>query len=180
MSGTCMIDLALLPARSLADLRALWSTHMGRAAPPVQKRLLIRELAWRIQAKAHGGLDAQTSRLLKAAMRVAGRQQGDQQVGSRRRRHDGAASGPTGQAAPRAPAAPALVPGTRLVRTWHGRSQEVTVLDGGRAFRYRDQTYTSLSEIARLITGTRWSGPRFFGVVSRRKQRVGLSDGDRP
>ena len=58
-----------------------------------------------------------------------------------------------------------LQTGTTLVRTWRGRAYEVTVLDEGRAFRYRDAEYASLSEIAREITGARWSGPRFFGLT---------------
>ena len=54
--------------------------------------------------------------------------------------------------------------GATLIRTWRGRKHEVTVLDDGKAFRYRDTEYASLSEIAREITGARWSGPRFFGL----------------
>jgi hypothetical protein len=53
---------------------------------------------------------------------------------------------------------------TRLVRTWHGTRHEVLVVDGGKGFKYKDQTYSSLSEVAREITGSRWSGPRFFGL----------------
>ncbi len=55
-----------------------------------------------------------------------------------------------------------LSPGTRLVREWHGRTHHVTVLEKG--FEYRNTRYLSLSRIAREITGTRWSGPAFFGV----------------
>ena len=66
----------------------------------------------------------------------------------------------TGKPAPKA--RPRLAPGTRLIRDWHGRTHTIDVLDGG--FRYEEATYKSLSEIARLITGARWSGPRFFGV----------------
>jgi Protein of unknown function (DUF2924) len=54
-----------------------------------------------------------------------------------------------------------LRPGTVLVRQWHGVGHQVTVLEEG--VLYRGERYRSLSEIARLITGTRWSGPRFFG-----------------
>ena len=52
--------------------------------------------------------------------------------------------------------------GTRLIRSWRGTRHEVSVLKKG--FAYRGKVYRSLSEIARLITGTRWSGPRFFGL----------------
>lgn len=60
--------------------------------------------------------------------------------------------------------APALRPGTRLLREWKDRTHEVTVLDQG--FEYLGQPYRSLSAIARQITGTPWSGPLFFGVRS--------------
>lgn len=65
--------------------------------------------------------------------------------------------------APIAPAAPSLRSGSRLVRDWNGASHVVDVVKGG--FVYRGETYKSLSAIARQITGARWSGPRFFGLV---------------
>jgi len=55
-----------------------------------------------------------------------------------------------------------LTPGMRLLREWNGRTFEVEVTETG--FVWRDKHYRSLSAIAREITGTRWSGPRFFGV----------------
>jgi hypothetical protein len=55
-------------------------------------------------------------------------------------------------------------PGNRLVRRWRGSTYVVEAVENG--FSYDGQTFASLSEIARLITGTRWSGPRFFGLVS--------------
>ena len=55
--------------------------------------------------------------------------------------------------------------GTRLIRSWQGITHEVTVLDHG--YRYEGEHFNSLSEIARRITGTRWSGPRFFGVEKK-------------
>ncbi len=60
------------------------------------------------------------------------------------------------------PSPGALKAGTRLYRSWQGVTQEVLVLESG--YSWRDKTYASLSEVARAITGTRWSGPRFFGV----------------
>lgn len=179
------VDLASLPHLPVARLRALWSEHMGRAAPPSQKCLLVRELAWRLQARAHGGLDRSTQRLLRHAMREAVAQ-------FRRRRGEagspGDAASPAtdpslgvpdggghapGSDAPqgsrrrrRAQAAPELSPGTRLVRTWHGTRHEVHALADGK-FGHRSHTYASLSEVARAITGARWSGPRFFGLTTR-------------
>jgi hypothetical protein len=58
-----------------------------------------------------------------------------------------------------------LTTGTRLVREWNGRTISVEVVDDH--FVWNDAPYRSLSEIARAVTGTRWSGPRFFGIVGR-------------
>lgn len=60
------------------------------------------------------------------------------------------------------PPKPELAPGTRLSREWQGQRHEVDVLEKG--LRYAGMTYRSLSEIARVITGTRWNGLRFFGL----------------
>ncbi len=60
------------------------------------------------------------------------------------------------------PSPRALKPGTRLYRSWRGVTQEVLVLERG--YSWRGKGYASLSEVARAITGTRWSGPRFFGL----------------
>ncbi|MGE0652275.1 MAG: DUF2924 domain-containing protein [Alphaproteobacteria bacterium] len=60
-----------------------------------------------------------------------------------------------------------IKPGTRLLRDWQGHTHSVTVTEGG--FQYRDRTYRSLSVIAREITGTRWSGPAFFGLRDRKR-----------
>lgn len=155
-----VLDVESLADLSIADLRGLWSKHMGRAAPPAQKRLLIRELAWRAQERVHGGLDAETRRLLDRAVRVAtkggvpddGEDRDDGQMPAVKRRSQGAVSS--------IPVAGSdLPPDTKLSRVWHGVRYQVYVLEGGGRFRYRDQTFGSLSEIAREITGTRWSGP---------------------
>ncbi len=60
------------------------------------------------------------------------------------------------------PSPGALKAGTRLYRSWRGITQEILVLEGG--YSWRGKSYASLSEVARAITGTRWSGPRFFGL----------------
>ena len=65
------------------------------------------------------------------------------------------------------PAKVLLDPGTRLFREWQGRRHEVTVLEQG--FGYAGREYRSLSEVARAITGTRWNGPRFFGLRDGRR-----------
>jgi hypothetical protein len=55
--------------------------------------------------------------------------------------------------------------GTRLIRSWQGKTHTVTVEESG--YQYEGRRYRSLSEIARQITGTQWSGPLFFGLKSR-------------
>jgi len=156
------LDLSLLPSMSMADLRAAWADHMGRSTRPAQRRLLIRELAWRIQERQHGGLDDQTQRLLNAAIRKAM----SAEVLSDGENVVALLDAPK-RAAPTRALVPKLQANTRLVRTWRGERHEVVVLDGGGTFRYRDRTYDNLSEIARVITGVRWSGPRFFGLRVR-------------
>ena len=65
---------------------------------------------------------------------------------------------------------PEIRPGTWLSRTWHGEVHQVVVLEHG--VEYRDERFASLSAVARRITGTRWSGPRFFGLNSPRLGRM--------
>lgn len=171
--ATVPLDLAALPSMSLSQLRAAWSEHMARATPPSQRRMLIRELAWRLQERRYGGLDAATARLLKSAMRKL-----EQSRGGEGNEGDAGRTNPDDLTRPHRPPPrertsftrrplPALEVNTRLVRTWRGVRHEVIVLEGGRTFRYRDHTYDNLSVIARAITGVRWSGPRFFGLKIR-------------
>jgi hypothetical protein len=63
-----------------------------------------------------------------------------------------------------------IKPGTRLIRQWDGQTHQVTVAEEG--FEYKGERYKSLSEIARLITGTRWSGPLFFGLKHIQRDRA--------
>lgn len=60
-----------------------------------------------------------------------------------------------------------VTPGTRFVREWRGKVHVVTLSDDGR-YRWQDRSWNSLSQIARTITGTRWSGPAFFGTKPRK------------
>lgn len=159
------LDLARLPRMSVDELRRLWAEHIGRKPPP-QKRILVRELAWRVQERLYGGFDHETRRLLQAAMRDG--------LASIKGRGESFPSSsmpepPRRTARRKRAAARALPSDSRLIRTWRGRAHVVDVLDGGRSFRYQGRVFKSLSEIARLITGTQWSGPRFFGVISRAK-----------
>jgi hypothetical protein len=69
-----------------------------------------------------------------------------------------------------APSAPRIKPGARLIREWHGRTHAVCVTDVG--FEFEGATYRSLTKIAREITGTQWSGPRFFGLTKTPSARA--------
>lgn len=172
------IDLARLPSLPLGELHELWRAHFRAGKPPPKRRLLVRELAYRFQAQRLGGLDADTRKHLDAAVRRA------MQAAARRigptgaEGHPSFAGGPGADApgaspprtararrAPR-PAAPVLPAAATLVRVWNGRRHEVTVAEGGRAFVYRGTTYRSLTAVARAVTGTEWSGPRFFGLAA--------------
>jgi hypothetical protein len=126
-------------------LHALWLEHFGRSPPfRARRSLLIDCLAYRIQEQAYGGLALSTrTRLRKLATDVI----------------DGKKPVVLFQ--------PTIKPGTRLIRAWGGQTHEVQVIEDG--FTYRDLRYTNLSEIARVITGSRWSGPRFFGIVKPTK-----------
>lgn len=168
------LDLAKLPRLSLNQLRQVWREHQGNATPPGQKRLLMRELAWRYQESISRGLDAPTQRLLKAAMaradRESSRTERSTPLNTVRSRSRIIASAST------RPAVEDLPAGSRLIREWRGRAHEVTVVAhaaNGKprpAFRYRDKEYASLTEVAQVITGLHWSGPRFFGLVSRARR----------
>ena len=141
-------QIAQLPKLSRPELQLLWFKVYGRAAPPKMRRsLLVPFLAYRIQERAYGGLKASTLAKLRRIARTL--------------EEGGAANSPTHRRA--------LEPGTRIVRHWQGKPHEVSVTDGG--FEYAGNTYRSLSEIARKITGTRWSGPAFFGL--NRVNKVG-------
>ncbi len=135
-------ELDRLPTTPIVDLRKRYR-ELFRAEPPKAfgPDLLRRSIAHRIQEKAYGGLSAPTRRLLDQLVKAA-------------------LAKPSGRLElPRR-----IKPGSELVRTWKGKRYRVTVMAEG--FAYDGKTYASLSEIASAITGTRWNGPRFFGLRS--------------
>src|SRR3954471_10065010 len=140
-------EIARLRDLTLEQLRAEWRRQM-RTPPPAcfKSDLLFRALAYRVQVKAFGGLDRATERLLD---RLAEADDPTAVLASLRQRR--------------------LKPGTEFIREWAGSIHRVVAGEGGYA--YAGQTYRSLSEIARLITGTNWNGPRFFGL--RQQKRPG-------
>lgn len=134
------VELAELETLSRRALLERWQAQYGSPCPARMSQGLIRRaLAYRIQEQAFGGLDRATQRRLDraAADLAAGRS----------------------LAAP----GPQIKPGTRLLREWNGKVHEVIVLEN--SVQYRDQAWPSLSAVAREITGARWSGPRFFGLL---------------
>jgi hypothetical protein len=129
-------EIARIRALGLNELRTLWrSTFRSLPPPAFTKDLMARFICWHIQEQAFGGPDPSTTRLLDGLGR------GDKLKADHTRR---------------------LRPGTVLVREYQGERHTVTVVGDG--YMWRDATYASLSTIARAITGTAWSGPRFFGV----------------
>lgn len=120
------------------ELAQRWEKELGRAVPiGISRPMLLKCLAWEIQAKAMSGHKPAIRRSLKQALQNSA--------------HSEKATRPK--------------PGARLVREWNGKTHIVDVLEDG--FRWEGRTYKSLSPIACDITGTRWSGPRFFGLSGK-------------
>ena len=147
MSERLEVEIAALPKMNLAQLQAKWRRDLKQAAPPrVRKQLLVPLLAYKLQEQEYGGLKPDVKRRLRelaASFNRNPRKAGGQFTDSVR-----------------------IKPGTRLIRQWEGQTHHVTVSEAG--FEYNGERYKSLSAIARLITGTRWSGPLFFGLKGHR------------
>jgi len=137
-------EIARLRGLDVGELRARWHTvFRRRALPHLPRRLLFRTLAYRLQAHRLGELDAVSRRLLD-------------RIGS------GFAERIDRLVADFNLPRTELRPGTLLTREWNGHLQRVMVLADG--FAWNGKTYPSLSKVAFAMTGTRWSGPRFFGL----------------
>ena len=137
-------EIGHLRGLDLGALQARWHSLRGRPAPRhLPKHLLLRLLAYQLQAGAHGDLDPATRRYLD---QVAQAEVSDTEVQLP------------------VPNARAVRPGTVLVREWAGGVCHVMALEDG--FAWNGTTYRSLSQVARAITGTRWNGRRFFGVAA--------------
>jgi hypothetical protein len=140
-------ELKDLRTRGDHELKERWRNLYGTEPPrKIHRSLLIPAIGYRMQENALGALKPSARRHL---MRVATNAAGGQ----------------------RAPAYPSLSPkpGTVLVRDWAGVTHQVKVLEDGLLF--RGKRYGSLSEVARVITGSRWSGPLFFGLKSAVKEQ---------
>ena len=145
-------EIAQLRDLDLKGLRVRWRNAFGKPAPEhLTRYLLFRTIAYRLQADRLGDLDAET---LKVLQRAAGRKVAASAVAKDLARLDQRRFAPP--------------PGTVLVREWDRKSHRVMVMPDG--FAWNGETFDSLSEIAFAITGTKWNGPRFFGLRDRRPQ----------
>ena len=140
-------QITKLEAMSLVQLRDAWLERFGAQAPKLKGReLLLRVLAWRLQADAFGDHTPAVKRKLSQLASAL-------------------AKDPKHPLLP----SPTLKPGIVLTREWKGVVHRVLVRQGG--FLYDERDYKTLSDIARTITGTHWSGPRFFGIEQRVRQQ---------
>ncbi len=141
MTDSVLASIAALASMPTPALKERWRELFQSDPPPFNRQYLISRLTYRIQELAYGGLSQTTAARLVAIA-------SDEKY--------------TDRAAARKPIANRPVVGTRLVREWQGVQHSVTVTERG--FEYRGRPFKSLSAVANTITGTRWSGPVFFGL----------------
>ncbi|MEE1656749.1 DUF2924 domain-containing protein [Microvirga sp. CF3062] len=140
-------ELAVLVSVDIHELRVRWRRLFRTKAPEhLSRALLVRILSYRLQAVAYGDLDRESLRFLD---RIA-------------RQHAAGSDKPV----PPVAETLSLKPGTVLIREYDGVLHQATVTGDG--FAWNGTSYRSLSEVARAITGTRWNGPRFFGLRDRK------------
>ena len=144
LDASILSIVANLEGLDLNGLSRRWRAHLGGEAPAHLPRwLLMKVLAYRLQADAFGGLDQSVRRILRS-------------------RKDGGVGAPFDRRAPQTREGVGLKAGALLVREWKGRLERVMVLEEGYA--WNGQTFRSLSQIAKAMTGTTWNGHRFFGL----------------
>ena len=151
-----LIDIPLqdLEGFDIAELRQSWAQHYATPVPPTMSVELLRlSVGYKLQAAIFGGLSRNT--LLHLSATKIEPETGNSSRASMPRR------------APRS--------GTKFIREWRGKVHEVSVLDDGK-FAYGDRRYNSLTVIARQITGTHQSGPRFFGIKAAGGSKVDRSN----
>lgn len=148
-SNAMEAEIAHLRSLSLQQLRSRWRVVFRKAAPEhLPRHLLFGILAYRLQAERYGDLDPSVKKLLD---QMAKPQPASTSV-ERLTRFDGDRAN--------------LKPGTILMRHWNGSPQRVMVMAKG--FGWNGKMFPSLSKVAFAITGTRWNGPRFFGLRDKK------------
>ena len=140
LDASVLSIVANLEGLDLNGLRRQWRAHLGGEAPAHLPRwLLMRVLADRLQADVFGDLDKSIRWILRSG------------VGA-----------PFDRRAPQTREGLGLKAGALLVREWNSRLERVMILEEG--FAWNGQTFGSLSQIAKAMTGTNWNGHRFFGL----------------
>jgi hypothetical protein len=145
LDASVLSIVANLEGLDLNGLRRQWRAHLGGGEPPAHlpRWLLIRVVAYRLQSDAFGDLDRSIRRILRSGK--------DDGVGA-----------PFDRRAPQTREGVGLKAGALLVREWKGQLERVMILEEG--FAWNGQTFGSLSQIAKAMTGTNWNGHRFFGL----------------
>ena len=138
-------EIAHLRGLDLKGLRSRWQSVFQKPPPDhLPRHLLFAIIAYRIQADRLGDLDHETMQVLnRTDSKETGASMSARLASFDQKRTE-------------------LTPGTVLVREWDRQSQRVMVMSDG--FAWNGQTYDSLSKVAFAITGTKWNGPRFFGL----------------
>jgi hypothetical protein len=144
LDASLLSIVANLEGLDLDGLRRQWRTHLGGEAPVHLSRwFLMKVLAYRLQSDAFGDLDKSIQRILRSG------------------KEDGVGA-PFDRRAPQTREGLGLKAGAQLMREWNGRLERVMILEEG--FAWNGQTFGSLSQIAKAMTGTTWNGHRFFGL----------------
>ena len=144
LDASILSIVANLQGLDLNGLRRQWRAHLGGEAPAHLPRwLLMKVLAYRLQADPFGDLDKSIRRILRSGK-------------------DDGVSAPFDRREPQTREGVSLKVGALLVREWKGRLERVMTLEEG--FAWSGQTFGSLSQIAKAMTGTNWNGHRFFGL----------------
>jgi Protein of unknown function (DUF2924) len=144
LDASVLSIVANLEGLDLNGLRRRWRAHLGGEPPAHLPRwLLMKVLAYRLQPNALGDLDKSIRRILRPG------------------KEDGVGA-PFDRRAPQTREGVALKAGALLVREWNGKLERVMILEEG--FAWNGQTFGSLSQIAKAMTGTNWNGHRFFGL----------------
>lgn len=144
-------EVAHLRGLELKGLRARWHSVFQRRAPAhLSRHLLFSIIAYRVQADRFGDLDRETRQLLDRTKAIESKSTSSVRLMDFDQKRI------------------ELSPGTVLVREWNQQSQRIMVMADG--FAWNGQTYDSLSKVAFAITGTRWNGPRFFGLRDKQSR----------